>query len=61
MDAPQRRIERRLEAQLVVELQFPDDTLDAIERRLVVDDRKHAHPFGFARGGGRSFDGCGHY
>ena len=51
-DAPQRRIERRLEAQLVVELQLADDALDAIERRLVVDDRHHANPVGFARGGG---------
>ena len=23
--------------------------------------RDHAHPFGFARGCGRTFDGCGHY
>ena len=37
-DAPQRGIERRLEGQLVVELQLADDPLDAVEGRLILED-----------------------
>ena len=62
VNTPQRRIERRLETQLVVQLQFADDALDAIERRLIVHDGKHACPVGLARGADWTFGcGCGHY
>jgi hypothetical protein len=52
MNAPQSGVEGRLEAQLVVKLQFADDALNTIECCLVVDNRNHANPIWFARGGG---------
>ena len=45
-DAPQRGVERRLDDQLVVELQLADDALDAIERRLILQDRDDAFAIG---------------
>jgi hypothetical protein len=60
MQTPERCIEGRLKAELVVELQLANDALDAIERSLIVDDGDHAGPVGLARGPSRTFDSCGH-
>src|SRR5262249_44293254 len=61
-NAAQRGVERRLEGQIVVELQFADDALDAVERCLVLQDRDYALAVGASsgRGGGADCACCSH-
>jgi hypothetical protein len=54
---PQCRIERRLEAQLVIQVQLTNDRLDAFEGRLILKDSDNTHALGLLRG--RLFGNCG--
>src|SRR5262249_61565185 len=56
-DAPQCRVERRLEAQLVIQVQLAHDRLNALERGLILKDGDDAYALGLLRG--RLLGNCG--